>query len=50
MLPMDHRALGTYLLGPSERCSECHSNRDSDAKPDRNMPRQNAGDRAQRRA
>src|SRR5580704_1651903 len=50
MLLMDHGALGTYLLSPPERRPYRHSNRNSDAQPDRDVSGQNPGDRSQRRS
>ena len=47
---MNHRALRTLIALAPKRRAESHSDGDSDAQPDRNVPGQYSESRAQRRS
>jgi hypothetical protein len=50
MCPVQSGALGALFFCAPKGCAESHSNRDPDAQPNRNVPGQNSGSRAQRRS
>jgi hypothetical protein len=50
MFLVDHGAFRTLFLRTMKGRAERHPNRNSDAKPDRNVSDENSGDRSQRRS